>query len=134
MLSPRKTTVSPSFSSRVFSGAGKSAPFAEAAANRSENSASRRGANLGIDDSLRTGRFDRCGEGSDNGRTSDRAQVSATRLPMSASALQRTSANVPDAAGRFGEYGRRFVPETLMHALEELTREYAKAQADTAFQ
>ena len=41
---------------------------------------------------------------------------------------------VPDAAGRFGEYGRRFVPETLMHALEELTAEYAKAQADPSFQ
>jgi tryptophan synthase beta chain len=53
---------------------------------------------------------------------------------MSTSAPPRASANVPDAAGRFGDYGRRFVPETLMHALEELTREYAKAQADPVFQ
>nr|MBA3316299.1 tryptophan synthase subunit beta [Planctomycetaceae bacterium] len=51
-------------------------------------------------------------------------------LPTSAKA----SANVPDASGRFGEYGRRFVPETLMHALEELTIEYAKAKADPQFQ
>ena len=43
------------------------------------------------------------------------------------------TSKVPDAEGRFGEFGRRFVPETLMHALEELTREYAKANADPAF-
>lgn len=41
---------------------------------------------------------------------------------------------VPDAQGRFGEFGRRFVPETLMRALEELTDEYARAKADPAFQ
>lgn len=41
--------------------------------------------------------------------------------------------SVPDENGRFGEFGRRFVPETLMHALEQLTAEYARAQADTAF-
>ncbi|WP_166824985.1 tryptophan synthase subunit beta [Thalassoroseus pseudoceratinae] len=40
---------------------------------------------------------------------------------------------VPDAAGRFGEFGRRFVPETLMHALEELTEAYASAKADPEF-
>ncbi len=42
--------------------------------------------------------------------------------------------NVPDSAGRFGEFGRRFVPETLMHALEELTQEYEKAKQDPEFQ
>ncbi|WP_298858852.1 tryptophan synthase subunit beta [uncultured Gimesia sp.] len=42
--------------------------------------------------------------------------------------------NVPDSAGRFGEFGRRFVPETLMHALEELTEEYKKAKQDPTFQ
>ena len=42
--------------------------------------------------------------------------------------------NVPDAQGRFGEFGRRFVPETLMRALEELTDEYHRAQADPEFQ
>jgi tryptophan synthase beta chain len=44
------------------------------------------------------------------------------------------TSRVPDAAGRFGEFGRRFVPETLMHALEQLTDEYARAQADPRFQ
>ena len=36
-------------------------------------------------------------------------------------------------SGRFGEFGRRFVPETLMHALEELTKEYERAQQDPDF-
>src|ERR1039458_7205013 len=37
-------------------------------------------------------------------------------------------------AGRFGVYGGRDVPETLMAALVELEREYASAKADAAFQ
>ena len=36
-------------------------------------------------------------------------------------------------AGRFGAYGGRYVPETLMAALEELESAYAAAQADPAF-
>jgi tryptophan synthase beta chain len=36
--------------------------------------------------------------------------------------------------GRFGVYGGRYVPETLMAALMELEREYQAAQADAAFQ
>ena len=42
--------------------------------------------------------------------------------------------NVPDIEGRFGEFGRRYVPETLMRALEELTAEYDRARADATFQ
>ncbi len=41
---------------------------------------------------------------------------------------------VPDEVGRFGEFGRRFVPETLMQALEDLTEEYRRAQSDAGFQ
>jgi len=37
-------------------------------------------------------------------------------------------------AGRFGPYGGRYVPETLMAALQELEREYNKAKKDRAFQ
>jgi tryptophan synthase beta chain len=44
------------------------------------------------------------------------------------------TSHVPDASGRFGEFGRRFVPETLMHALEELTAEYERAKQDEDFQ
>jgi tryptophan synthase beta chain len=36
-------------------------------------------------------------------------------------------------AGRFGIYGGRYVPETLMAALEELEQAYAQADADPAF-
>ena len=39
----------------------------------------------------------------------------------------------PQTAGRFGAYGGRYVPETLMAALEELETAYAEAQADPAF-
>ena len=41
---------------------------------------------------------------------------------------------LPDAHGRFGPYGGRFVPETLMSALEELEAAYHAAQLDAAFQ
>ncbi|HET8760628.1 MAG TPA: tryptophan synthase subunit beta [Nitrospiria bacterium] len=40
---------------------------------------------------------------------------------------------VPDVRGRFGDYGGRFVPETLIPALDELAREYAKARKDRRF-
>lgn len=40
----------------------------------------------------------------------------------------------PDARGRYGRYGGKFVPETLMYALSELEEAYAAKQADTAFQ
>ncbi|TWU13306.1 Tryptophan synthase beta chain [Symmachiella macrocystis] len=43
------------------------------------------------------------------------------------------TANVPDAQGRFGEFGRRFVPETLMQALEQLDQEYESAIRDASF-
>src|SRR5216110_1272934 len=41
---------------------------------------------------------------------------------------------VPDTAGRFGQFGGRYVPETLVRALDELTVEYDKACQDAAFQ
>jgi tryptophan synthase beta chain len=39
----------------------------------------------------------------------------------------------PDARGRFGAFGGRFVPETLMAPLEELERAYRKARGDRRF-
>src|ERR1700755_1150139 len=45
-----------------------------------------------------------------------------------------TATHSSTAGGRFGEYGGRYVPETLMAALEELEHAYAEAQADPAFQ
>src|SRR5437870_3431006 len=43
-------------------------------------------------------------------------------------------ASVPDAQGHFGPYGGRYVPETLMHPLQELEAEYFRAQHDPEFQ
>ena len=40
----------------------------------------------------------------------------------------------PDEKGLFGIYGGRFVPETLMHPLEELTAAYEEARRDPEFQ
>ena len=40
----------------------------------------------------------------------------------------------PDARGRFGEFGGRFVPETLMHPVEELTEAFEVARRDPEFQ
>ncbi|MCU0960025.1 MAG: tryptophan synthase subunit beta [Pirellulaceae bacterium] len=44
------------------------------------------------------------------------------------------AACVPDAHGRFGTYGGRYVPETLTRALEELASAYEAARQDAAFQ
>jgi len=44
------------------------------------------------------------------------------------------SATQPDSLGHWGRYGGRFVPETLMAPLEELTAAYESARADEAFQ
>ena len=41
---------------------------------------------------------------------------------------------LPDALGHFGPYGGRFVPETLMHPLQELEAQYFRAQQDPDFQ
>ena len=42
--------------------------------------------------------------------------------------------NLPDVHGRFGPYGGRYVPETLMHPLQQLEEEYFRAQKDPEFQ
>lgn len=41
--------------------------------------------------------------------------------------------NVPNENGRFGDFGGKFVPETLMIPLEEIEEELDKALADDAF-
>ncbi len=41
---------------------------------------------------------------------------------------------MPDARGHFGLYGGQFVPETLMHPLEELIAAYDDARRDPGFQ
>jgi len=41
--------------------------------------------------------------------------------------------NYPDKNGRFGDYGGKFVSETLMPALDELERDYTKIRRSKAF-
>jgi tryptophan synthase beta chain len=45
-----------------------------------------------------------------------------------------TKLELPDALGHWGSYGGRFVPETLMAPLEELTAAFIAALGDVAFQ
>jgi tryptophan synthase beta chain len=47
--------------------------------------------------------------------------------------MATTYSTVPDPHGRFGSYGGRYVPETLMHALRQLTEQYQQAQNDAEF-
>src|SRR5436309_3736313 len=70
----------------------------------------------------------------------DRGPVnSAFRIPHSALAMVRgpetrmASEVSASTTGRFGPYGGRYVPETLMGALEELARVYEEAKRDPAF-
>ena len=48
--------------------------------------------------------------------------------------LRNDYSAMPDAAGRFGDYGGRYVPETLMPLVLQLDQAYAEAKADPAFQ
>jgi tryptophan synthase beta chain len=50
------------------------------------------------------------------------------------SATAKPDLNAPATAGRFGAYGGRYVPETLMAALEELQAAYEVAKSDPSFQ
>jgi tryptophan synthase beta chain len=54
--------------------------------------------------------------------------------PMTSDAQNNVFATVPDAQGRFGIYGGKFVAETLMAALDELEAVYRKLSADPEFQ
>jgi tryptophan synthase beta chain len=48
--------------------------------------------------------------------------------------MMSVTRQVPDAAGRYGPFGGRYVPETLARALDQLTAEYEKAVHDSSFQ
>ena len=45
-----------------------------------------------------------------------------------------TKQDLPDELGRYGNYGGRFVPETLMPAIHELEIAYKESQTDENFQ
>jgi len=66
--------------------------------------------------------------------------ATAISIPKSRGEVSRSAARSANGAkpasvpGRFGVYGGRYVPETLMAALQELEREYEKAKRDPKFQ
>jgi len=51
-----------------------------------------------------------------------------------ASLTQFASPALPDDQGRFGQFGGRYVPETLWYPLQQLEAEYFRAQQDPEFQ
>ncbi len=53
---------------------------------------------------------------------------------MTASTLSNSLRNQPDERGHFGQFGGRYVAETLMPLILDLEREYRAAKADPAFQ
>ena len=53
-------------------------------------------------------------------------------MPQSSSGP--ATSQVPDPTGRFGAFGGRYVPETLMQALDQLTVAFDEARADPSFQ
>jgi len=60
--------------------------------------------------------------------------TASSHLKLSHPAKSEKAKKPASVAGRFGVYGGRYVPETLMAALQELEREYEKAKRDPKFQ
>ncbi len=52
---------------------------------------------------------------------------------MGDSVVVVTTTAPSDLSDKFGDYGGRFVPEALMHALDQLTAEFERARNDPAF-
>src|SRR6202521_703747 len=66
-----------------------------------------------------------------------RGKLKMATATVTKKARNQTAGKLPPktaTAGRFGVYGGRYVPETLMAALDELEREYEKAKRDRKFQ
>ncbi len=57
-----------------------------------------------------------------------------TTTPLSPNRNSVSSENRPDALGRFGKFGGKYVPETLMPALTELETAYKHYSQDPSFQ
>jgi tryptophan synthase beta chain len=54
-------------------------------------------------------------------------------VPIDQSTMRSEPNTGPNARGRFGEFGGRYVPETLMHPVEELEQAYQLARTDPNF-
>lgn len=60
--------------------------------------------------------------------------MTSTPLPRNSQSLTNTVKEQPDSLGRFGQFGGKYVPETLMPALSELERSYQQYCNEPAFQ
>ena len=60
--------------------------------------------------------------------------VMATDTATDAAAMIDPAAALPDAYGRYGAFGGRYVPETLMAAVAELESAYRRVKVDAGFQ
>ena len=67
-------------------------------------------------------------------RHSQSQQARASSMVNMAAAVLEKLPVVPDAQGRFGKFGGRYVPETLIFALTELEQAYQSATEDPEFQ
>src|SRR3989337_967086 len=61
------------------------------------------------------------------------SRITGASAPFSRRCMVPTTRRDPDARGYFGAFGGRFVPETLVEPIEELTAGYFAARADAAF-
>jgi tryptophan synthase beta chain len=61
------------------------------------------------------------------------SQTATDEASPRATTAMNTFQQVPDPLGRYGAFGGRFVPETLMDALNQLASEYERAKADPEF-
>lgn len=58
----------------------------------------------------------------------------AYTLTREPAAVEAAAAARPDSFGRFGKFGGKYVPETLMHALAELEEAFRSLSKDAEFQ
>lgn len=86
----------------------------------------------------RASRGQRVGKGAVRFQRAQRAALNVRAAAMAeapeAAEAQNKAFQRPDPTGRYGRFGGRYVPETLIVALDELEAEYAKARQDPAFQ
>lgn len=57
-----------------------------------------------------------------------------TNSSAAVAAEDQSAALRPDSLGRFGKFGGKYVPETLMHALSELETAFKALATDYEFQ
>ncbi|MBW4621898.1 MAG: tryptophan synthase subunit beta [Cyanosarcina radialis HA8281-LM2] len=60
--------------------------------------------------------------------------MTATPTSPASQSIATASSQIPDAFGRFGRFGGKYVPETLMPALTELEAAFDRYRQDPAFQ